>query len=79
MLNDPEQNMELKKDFNSAICVQKVDAPTKSSVLYNAAHKLRHMPGSDDKEGVYRIWNPKEESQSIDEAVKLEIREKQVK
>ena len=26
MLNDPEQNMELKKDFNSAICVQKVDA-----------------------------------------------------
>ena len=24
MLNDPEQNMELKKDFNSAICVQKV-------------------------------------------------------
>ena len=26
ILNDPEQNMELKKDFNSAICVQKVDA-----------------------------------------------------
>ena len=26
MLDDPEQNMELKKDFNSAICVQKVDA-----------------------------------------------------
>ena len=37
------------------------------------------MPGSDDREGVYRVWDPKEESQSIDDAVKMEIREKQVK
>ena len=42
------------------------DAPIKSSVLYTAARKLRHIPDANDKEGVYRVWDPKEESQSID-------------
>lgn len=70
------QNIDRKRNSHK---VQRNDAPTKSSVLYNAARKLRHIPGSDDREGVYRVWDPKEESQSIDEAVKLEIREKQVK
>lgn len=55
------------------------DAPTKSSVLYNAARKLRHIPESNDREGVYRVWDPKEESQSIDAGMKREDREKQVK
>ena len=54
------------------------DAPTKSSVLYNAANKLRRVPNSDDTEGVFRIWDPKEESQSIDENLKREEHEKQV-
>ena len=48
-------------------------------MLYNAARKLRHMPDSNDKDGVFRVWDPKEESQSVFNGKEREDREKQVK
>ena len=65
--------------FDKKRASHKNDAPIKSSVLYTAARKLRQIPGSNDREGVYRVWDPKEESQSIDEGKKREEHEKQVK
>ena len=37
------------------------------------------MPDSNDKDGVFRVWDPKEESQSVFNGKEREDREKQVK
>ena len=75
-LSDSQQAFDKKRHSHKT---NRNDAPIKSSVLYNAARKLRHIPDSNDREGVYRVWDPKEESQSIDMNLKREDREKQVK
>ena len=58
MLNDPEQNTELKKDFNSAICVQKVKMLACPAVHISTRSYLR---SSSTPGGTFMVCKPERE------------------